>query len=372
MLGQSYKIKKLISKSWIYIFIFIFTCAPFKTTKKPEWVDGRLASYHYRGIATNRSTKEEAIKEARKNAIRNIMEEVGISIESEFERKRSEKGNEIYIEFKDRLRAESKGWLRGVKELNVYTKKSKDIEGYDAWILISIPPGEIERARKQLKEYEKETIKEASCNFDRAEELEKENDFENATIYYNSVLTLLKEINNPESKNLKAKASEKIKRFDNVGVRFMQLTGNTNIIEYAKIIYYYDRTPAPVFLNTADKILLKTNLNREAYVYIINWDRETNEFRLLFPNKYERENLVSPGEMIFPPQKGEEKDDVSFVAEPPMGWNYLKVIASYTLIEIPSFEKEPYLLLSKSDLFEFIFKLSETSYDIEDIQFGIE
>jgi len=359
-------------KIYFFILIIFLNCVSSNVLKKPEWANGPLPPNRYRGLSTNRVSEEEAIKEARNDAIKKVMEEVRISITAEFERKRSEDAEGIVLEFKDNLRGKTKGQIKGIKEIGFYSMKSRNGKGYDAWVLISIPSNEIERVRDELKVFESGIIKEAILNFAMAEEFEKENDFENAIIYYNSVLRLLKGIESPEGENLKAKASEKIKRIDNVLVQLMQLEGNTDIIKDSKLVYSQSKMPAPVLLKIGDKILLKTELNKEAYVYILSWDKETEEFRLLFPNKFsKRNNFFSDGEMFFPATAEGEKA-VCFEAEPPEGWNYIKVIASSEELEIPPFEKEPYLSLKKTFLFEFIFKLNETSFDAEEVQFGIE
>lgn len=356
--------------SLILVLFFNFFCT--KALKKPEWTTATLPDNHYKGISINRPTEEEALKDARNNAIKKIMEEIGISLVSEFERKRSEDAEGVNVEFKDNLRGKTKGQLKGIKERNYFTMKSKNGVGYDAWVLISIPPGEIKRSRDKLKEFEYRTVKEANMNFAMAEELEKKSDFENATIYYNSVLKILEEIETPEAKNLKIKALEKIKRIDNVSVRFMQLVGNTDIIKDSRLVYCQNKTPAPVLLKIGDKILLKTELKKEAYVYIISWDRETEEFRLLFPNKFFRgDNFFSAGELLFPITE-EEQSKICLEAEPPAGWNYLKVIACSKAQEIPPFREKPYLSLTKTFLFDFISNLNEVSFDAEEVQFGIE
>lgn len=164
-------------KNYFFILIIFLNCVSSNVLKKPEWTNELLLPNQYRGLSTNRVSEEEAIKEARNNAIKTVMEEVGISITAESERKRSEDAEGINLEFKDNLRGKTKGRIKGIKEISFYSMKSRNGKGYDAWVLISIPPNEIERARDELKVFEAGVIKESILNFAMAEELEKENDF---------------------------------------------------------------------------------------------------------------------------------------------------------------------------------------------------
>ena len=69
-------------------------------------------------------------------------------------------------------------------------------------------------------------------------------------------------------------------------------------------------------------ITVHYSVNKAAFVYIIDIDA-VGHGRLIFPNRYSRENYVSAGEHVLP-----DKPSYRFVVVPPTGTEYLQIIAS--------------------------------------------
>lgn len=77
---------------------FLSECA---LARKPRWVSKKLDKYEFKGIATNKRTREGAEHDASNNGVRKIMESIGIRARSEYESTRRGKGDLFEIEVPD-------------------------------------------------------------------------------------------------------------------------------------------------------------------------------------------------------------------------------------------------------------------------------
>lgn len=350
------------------------TSAPKKleTKKLPSWVTGELSQYEFRGVATNKRTMEGAEHDAFSNGVRQIMESIGIRVESEYESKRSEKGDLFEIEIKSRLRAKSRAVLSGVRLKETHwVEKEEIIEGikkyfYDAWVLIEIPEEEYERAKRGNEEYEKSITEEAKRLLIESEEAEKDDPWR-AYSNYKTLLEYLGEVGKPEVGGMQVRAESglnRLKRFENPIVELMELKSSYELIEAYLIDIYGKKLSIPASLDEGEKVKLSIKIKEPSYIYIINYDKTNNLLYLLFPNKYDRDNYLK-GDGVYPKES-------FFEAERPGGLNFIKVIASSVPLEIPDLDREV-ITLGNDELRRILLSVGKSSkWDAKSIDFYIK
>lgn len=362
--------------SYILILLFFLSgcaSAPRKlATKKPPWVTGELSKYEFRGIATNKRTREGAEHDAFSNGVRQIMESIGIRVASEYESKRREKGDLFEIEVKSRLRAKSRAVLSGVRLKETYwVEKEEIIEGvrkyfYDAWVLVGIPEEEYERAKRGNEEYERSIIEEAKRLLIESEKAEKDDSWR-AYCNYKTILEFLDEVGKPEVGGIRVRVLSglnRLKRFENPMVELMELKSSYQLIEAYLVDVYGKRLPFPASLDEGEKVKLSIKIKESSYIYIINYDKTNNLLYLLFPNKYDRDNYLT-GDGVYPKES-------FFEAEKPGGLNFIKVIASSVPLEVPDLNRAV-ITLGNDELRRILLSVGKSCrWDAKSIDFYIK
>jgi len=358
----------------LLLILLTLSCVPTFVIKEPEWIHKSLPPGYYRGVATCKQTEEDAINDARKDALKKILDELGIGVDVEYNRERTEENGKVNIIIKDRLYAKARGWIRGVREKEVYPRRRQTNEGYcyDAWVLVYIPEEEIKRAKEQLENYNKKVLEEAQKLMKKGETFEREGNYGRACIIYEGVNKLLNEVSVPEANILKPLVEEKLKALGkDISSQFIHLQGNSSIIEDVEMLRYPDGVSLPFYIPEGEKLYVQVVLKRNAYVYLINYDITNSEFRIVFPNEYHKNNLMREGIHTLPPSLS-NGEDVVLVAEPPFGENYLKVIATYRRLDLPPIDDTPYHLLSSASITDILHQLRGSSFDAKNIVFYIE
>ncbi|RKZ21878.1 hypothetical protein DRQ16_03020 [bacterium] len=348
--------------SLLSIFLIFFTsCLPLIKGKE------KLPPYHYRGYATCRETREEALRVAYLEAVRSIAEEVGVRVEAEFIQVTREKGEEIEAEVIDHIKGKTGFTLHGVKRVKENVKKNGNC--YDAEVVVKISPEEIERAREEWEKYQEELLEEAKKCIEEGDRKKEEGNVIEACIHYEAARKILKDLSLAEAEAKLALVEEMLKKFNNPWVFMMELEGNGEIIEGLSLVDENDRE-LPSYLKIGERFKLRLTLKESTYVYVIVYDRpykkeEKGGFRMIFPNVYSSDNLFSPGTHLFPP------GDVYFEAEPPEGWNYMKVIATFVPLELPPRSSFPYYPLSPEYVNSLLLKLEDMEFDSAEEEFNI-
>jgi hypothetical protein len=337
-----------------------------KPDKKPDWIKEKLPENYYRGCASQRPTEEGAISDAVADAMRKILEEVGIRVESEYEKVRSEDGKEYEVRIKSRIKAKAKGTIRGMKEEATYVEKYKRRNNevnyyYNACVLIRISPDSIENARREIEEYNRELIKEAKEMMDSVRSFE-ENDRLKALYELLSIEEMLHDVDTPEARALLAKVGSKIQYLKRMlgndpSEELLEDEGNTGIIENASFIGI-DGSDAGRWIDVGTLFRVNVTLKEASYLYILNFDRETGRINLLFPNRFEKKNYLKEG--IYPSSEG-----VYFEAKEPAGLNTFIIIASENRYEFKDDR------LDNEELSKFLSFIKRSRYDIKRIDLYI-
>jgi len=344
--------------------------------KKPAWVEGNLKENQYRGVATRKQREKDAISDAFQDAVRKITQEIGIKIEAKFEIKKVEHNNLLDISVRSETRSKSKAAIRNVKEVGTYIEKYKGEDSsyyYNAWVLVEIPKGEKKRARIEMKRYCNKMIDEAGKLLEEAENKENDNPYD-ALLAYRSIKRMMLDAENfaitgdlaAEVKNLKIRAEEKIEeleRIRNPMVELEQMEGEYRIRDVELTDMYGSPLGKRWSLDIGEYIRVKICLDKPSYIYIIGYDKKTEEPRLLFPNKMERENF-GRGEKVYP-------DITAFYAQPPPGANTIFIIASEEKLDIPRFGGKSHLSFTQKQLWDFIKRLRKTRFDIKKVEMYI-
>jgi hypothetical protein len=339
--------------------------------KKPKWVPRPVGRNQYKGISTQNQTQEDALKNAGNNALRHIVEEVGVNVNAVFEMEKMEKGSELNIKVKNRTKTITQAAIQGAKIIDRYIEKYKRTKPttnyfYNAYVLVEIPEGEIEKARERIKEYNRGIVKEAKELFTKAEEKEKSYPY-HALVDYRTIFEMLRDVDLASAKALSTSANKKIEYLEEMKdpmVRLLSLEGNAPLIREIELTDAYGKGyeySGPNFLDVGNILRIKLNLVDDGYLYIIGYDKESKENRLLFPNRIERNNYAVEGVKIYP-------DSTGFVAEPPPGFNMLFIIVSKEEIPIPPFTTiTNYIPLTKENMWRFLRELKKIHFDIKDV-----
>ena len=329
---------------------------------KPRWLRGRLSPNQYRGIATGKNTEEDGLNDAYHDAVRKVIEEVGIKVNAVFERGRIEKGSVLNINVESRTRAETQGFIQGAKVVDTYIEKYKRTKPityyYNAYVLVEIPEGEIERARERIRKYNQGIIKEARKLWAEAEKKEKFSPY-NALLDYRSIKEMLSDVDIAEAKTLSIRAGNKIdylEMMEDPMIQLLSLRGNISIIQEVEFTDEYGKPKGEFSVDVGDYLRIKIDIIDDGYLYIISYDKEGKQARLLFPNGIERDNYVVKGVKVYP-------ESTCFVAEAPPGYNTVFVIVSKEKIPIPTFTKD-FIPLANEDVWKIIGALRRTKFDI--------
>ena len=329
-----------------------------------------MFSNQYRGIATGESSEEDALNDAGHNALKQIVEEVGVNVNAVFEMKKIEKGATININVESRTRAKAYGFIQDAKIVDTYIEKYKRLKPeagyyYNAYVLVEIPEGEIERARERIKEFNQGIMKEARELWEEVKKEEESHPY-GALLDYRSIRDILLDVNMPEAKALRIRAENRIEYLEKMNDPMMQLLGlkkSLDIINEVELTDEYGYPKDKFSLDVGDYLRVKLDLSDEGYLYIISYDKEKKQTRLLFPNRIERNNYAVKGVKVYP-------DSTCFLAEAPHGYNTMFIIISKEKIPIPSFTGD-YISFTKEDMWRFLSALKKTQFDIENVEIYI-
>lgn len=322
----------------------------------------------YFGQSFEKSSKEEALNLAKRDAINQIVNEIGIRVQSTFKDSVTEKNKYMNVYVESKVKTQALGFLKGLKITDKYigpVKKGKDVF-YNGFVNVKIPPGEIEEARERIDSYDKEIIEEAAEIFRNAEETKDSDPYE-AMLKCKTVTDMLTNVWKAEAKSLKTQAQSLISYLEiktDPLISLESLKGNVEIIESPCLSDFYGSCLEKDIIRTSDRVKVKLELLMSSYLYIISYDKKNKEANLLLPNKFEKENLMK-GEIIYP-----EKS--CFTAEAPGGLNTIYLISSEKRIETPPFGSRDYCTFQKEDLINFISNLKKYKFDIEKIDFYID
>ena len=163
-----------------------------------------------------------------------------------------------------------------------------------------------------------------------------------------------------EAKALTIRAEKKIDYLEKMKypmIQLLSLRGNISIIQEVEFTDEYGNPKGEFSVDVGDYLRIKIDIIDNGYLYIISYDKEGKQARLLFPNWIERNNYAVKGVKVYP-------DSTCFSAEPPSGFNTVFVIVSKEKIPIPPLTKG-YIPLAKEDVWKIIGALRKTQFDIE-------
>jgi len=338
--------------------------------EKPAWVDRSQGINRYKGIATNMGSIEEARNGAVKDAMSKISEEIGVRVLSSFEVEKAEDGGELDVRVDSKITTKAKAELKGLKVLGTYVEKHKvkDKEGlyyYNGFALLRIPEGEIKKARRRIVEYDQKILNEAEKLWTNAEKKEDRYPYY-ALCNYRSIVEMLKDVDLPGAKRLLLQSENKkdyLEEIKDPMIELENLSGCKDIIGQVIMLDSYNSPIKDGIIDVGEGIRFELNLKDSSYIYVIGYDKETKEARLLFPNAFEEGNFTA-GRNIYP--------EVSeFKAELPCGSNTIFLIASLVRLNIPPFGRFGYSSLNNPMLWKFIKKLRENKFDLSKVDFYI-
>lgn len=358
----------------ILIFLLLVECSTKQTlvsstqSDKPAWIDRKTELNQYKGMATSMKNPKEASDGAVKDALRKVAEEIGTKVHVDFVMEKVEENEEIKGRVKSKVKIEAKAELSGVKIIETYTEKHKSEKGdyyFNGFALIELPPNEISRIRRKLEEYNNEILTNAENLFNSAEEKEQEYPYY-ALCEYKSIIDMLEDIDLPGAMSLISRTRIRINYLEETRdpmIELENLSGNTHIIDEIKMVKSEGIPIEDNILDVDEGFRINLALENSGYIYIIGYDRETKEARLLLPNKYEKDNLAK-GKQIYPKTS-------EFFAEPPGGSNTIFVIIAKEETSISSFERQGYYYLNNKLLWEFIRDLKNSQFDLKKVDFYV-
>lgn len=261
-------------------------------------------------------------------------------------------------------RIKGKGMIRGIKEKGSYVEKWMRRNGevryfYNGYVLVCVPEGEIERARREIRDFEEGMMGSARRMMDEAEGIEKDDPMK-ALYAYEEALQMLEDVSLPEAEGLKRKCRARIsylEKYKDPFIELMGLEGNGKIIKALRIVDIHQRD-AGRFLELGGYYRVYIQLERNSFVYIFDFNKEKGEISLIFPNEYDEKNYIKEG--FYP------SGDVYFEAREPAGLNTLILIATDKKIPIP------YGVLQKPRISDFLSRISKTDYDAKRLDFYIK
>jgi hypothetical protein len=322
----------------------------------------------YFGQSFDKSSKEEALNLAKRDAINQIVSEIGVHVHSTLKDSITENNKYVNVYVESKVKTQALGFLKGLKVIDKYIetgKKGKELF-FNGFVNVKLPPGEIEEARKRIDSYDKEITEEAEEIFLSAKETEDSNPYE-AMLKCKTVTDMLENVWKAEAKSLIAQAENLIGYLEmktDPLISLEKLEGNTKTIKSACLSDFYGSCLEKNIISIGDRVKVKLDILMNSYLYIISYDRETKEANLVFPNKFETENLRK-GEVIYP-------ENSCFTAEAPSGLNTIYLISSEKRIEMPPFGNKDYCAFQKEDLIEFIYNIKGNKFDVKKIDFYID
>jgi len=354
----------------ILTFLLLLVNCISKSAKKSEWWRGSdyPGQNRYAGVGVLSASQKETYESARKDAVNKIVNEIGVRVKSEFLESIEEKGENLDVYTKSMTQTEGTAFIEGLTIVAEHMEKiNKDGETlYRAHVLLRIPPGEIEKARRRRKEFELKMINKAQEKLDNARKLQDRHPY-SAKLELRTAVRMLTGIENEEGKALKTETQtllESIERTGDPMVKLDNMESSSMIMEkQPSIVDVYGNDYKSSVLNLKDRIRIKVSVEEPAYLYIIGYDLSTKEPRLLYPNKIEKNNFVKD-EVIYP-------ENSCFNVEPPGGSNTIYIIVSEDKVEIPAFGRQNYITFTDSGLWNFIHSLEKTQFDIKKVDFYI-
>ena len=171
------------TKQFIFLFIFLFLsiilsgCAifPFHKAEKPKIIEKSAEQkpiwinkvpkedsdyFYFRGIRTGARTQEDGLTDAKMNAVKQIVEFLGLKGLTLYENLREtfQRGEEVTI--RDKIKFEGLGIVKGAKESEQYYEKIEYPEKgkihykFDVYIVVTYPREEYEREKIRQREDE--------------------------------------------------------------------------------------------------------------------------------------------------------------------------------------------------------------------------
>jgi len=353
----------------ILTLLLLVNCAS-KNAKRSEWwrEGGYAVQNQYVGVGILSLEQKDSYESARKDAVNKIVNEIGVRIKSEFLESVEEKDKSLEVYTKSMTQAEGTAFIEGLTITDKHIEKINKNEEtlYRVYVLLKIPPGEIKRARERRRKYELKMFDKAQKKVDNARETQSRDPY-TAKLELRTAVRMLTGIENENGKALKTEIQallESIERTENPMVKLDNLESSSIIMEKnPSIVDIYGNDYKPSILNLKDRIKIKVFVKEPAYLYIMSYDLSTNEPRLLFPNKFEKNNLIKD-EVIYP-------ENSCFTVEPPGGSNTIYIIVSKDKVAIPTFGRQDYVTFTDSELWDFIYNLETVQFDIQKVDFYI-
>jgi hypothetical protein len=322
----------------------------------------------YFGQSFEKSSKEEALNLAKRDAINQIVSEIGVHVQSAFKDSLTESDRYVNVFVESKVKTQALGFLKGLKLIDKYIetgKKGKDVF-YNGFVNVKLPHKEIEEARKRIDSYDEEIIKEAAEIFRNANGTKDSNPYE-AMLGCKTVMDMLKNVWKAEAKSLITQAQSLIGYLEaktDPLISLENLEGNTEIIESACLSDFYGSCLEKNIIRIGDRVKVKLELLTSSYLYIISYDREGEEASLILPNKFDTENLKK-GEVIYP-------ENSCFTAEAPSGLNTIYLISSEKRVKIPPFGEKDYCTFRNEELVNFLTNLKGKKFDVKKVDFYID
>lgn len=330
-----------------------------------DWVKKEPSPNCRIGYSTGSSIPDHALSKAFEDALRKFLEEIGIRVKAEYEEMESVEGNLYDVNIRSKTETKAKGTLRNVRRVKEhFEKSSKKVESYDAWVLVCLPEGEIERAREEIREFNEKLLNEAMTLFNNAYKLEK-TEPSVALSCYEDILRKLEDVDSPEAITFSAIVRARLKEVqkqEDLFVKILTLKGNREIIKDAELVDNNGH-PAGEWIDVGHWYKLRISLKDRSFVYLLDYDDKSKEMLILFPNQFEKENFIKEG--FYP-----SSEDVYFEAREPAGLNRLIVIASdveYSFNDNVIREGK----ISKELLHDFILFLQKHNFDVKRVDFYI-
>jgi len=354
----------------ILTFLLLLGNCASKNAKRSEWwrEGGSVGQNQYVGVGILSLEQKDSYESARKDAINKIVNEIGVRIKSEFLESVEEKDKSLEVYTKSMTQAEGTAFIEGLTIVDEHIERiNKNGETlYRAYVLLRIPPGEIKRARERRKKYELKMINKAQEKVDNAKETQSRYPYR-AKLELRTAVRMLAGIENEDGKALKTEVQTLLELIERTGdpmVRLDNLESPAIIMKKRpSIVDVYGNDYKSSVFNLKDRIRIKIFVEEPTYLYIIGYDLSTKEPRLLFPNKFEKNNFIKD-EVIYP-------ENSCFTVEPPGGYNTIYIIVSKDKVDIPAFGRQNYVTFTDSELWDFIHNLGTVQFDIQKVDFYI-
>lgn len=355
----------LIFRSFFLLSFMVISlnCVGGRIPKKPSWVYlGKVSPPYYVGQSTLQADKKNALDDAFYDAIKDFYSmELGITVQSETYLRKREHGNEVVVEYESNIYTQVFIANVRVRRKEKYLESEK--EGYRAYVRIYIPEEEVMRVRQEVEEYINEILEYTKKEVRKGEQLEEKRSYIQALLAYKTAAKILEASTDQRALALRKKIEAKIQTllmYEDPGIQLMGLKSSDNFLDFVELINL-NREKVDNFVNVGDEIRLHITVKIPVFLYILSYEKDEKEVRLLYPNWIEKVESRVSGELLFP-------QNSCFTAEPPSGLNKFIVIATPDKLPLkPDFDKKK-VNLSGIELQDFILDLKEIGkYEIRKI-----